>query len=633
MLRPTAFFLALTALLASPAASDPAFELRRIVATGDASPDGNGSWNFPYWHPVLAEDGRVAVTANLGGSAGGLADDEALLYGDEDGLVVLAREGDPAPDGVGVFGSVFPNVPVFNEPSLGDTGEVLTGALFLGGPAVGIVAAGAGGVDLLLRDGDAVDPATSLVALRPGFLGANSAGSCGLALEASVDGASTFGVWRAAPATPILQVGDPSPDGVGAVVDVHVGWVALNAHGDACFVAEVEPAVPGADPDGVLVLDRARGGTGATTVLAREGAAAPGGGAFSDIPVFAGSTGPVLNAAGQVLAALRVEGVETLLRAEPSGALTVVSRAGDPSPDGDGELLSYLLANLADSGELAFLTAFDFGTGQGTDGDFGIVRGGASPLAVVARTGRALPGGGATFGTSFSLPHVNAHGTLAFIANTAQDPFAYGLFWQRAGGALVELLRQGDPLDGRVVDFVSLPSNPDPGGHAPLNESDELVFAVYFTDGASGIYKAVPCQDGAPPGVCNALTADARAASLAAGASVALELDAGVAQAARPYWILGSASGTAPGLPLGPGLTLPLNLDPYFQFTLSNPNALIAGALGLLDADGRASATFVVPAGADPSLAGLTLRHAFAVFDLAAVATFASNALPVSFLP
>ena len=85
------------------------------------------------------------------------------------------------------------------------------------------------------------------------------------------------------------------------------------------------------------------------------------------------------------------------------------------------------------------------------------------------------------------------------------------------------------------------------------------------------------------------------------------------------YWVLGTASGTTPGTPLGP-VTLPLNLDPYMAYTVTTPNtAPLINSMGTLDAEGIAKAQFVIPAGCPPSLLGLTLHHAAIVFDATSI--------------
>ena len=97
------------------------------------------------------------------------------------------------------------------------------------------------------------------------------------------------------------------------------------------------------------------------------------------------------------------------------------------------------------------------------------------------------------------------------------------------------------------------------------------------------------------------------------------------------YVLLGSLSGTTPGIPIGL-LVLPLNPDAYLTFTLTSPNTPPLGnSLGLLDAFGEAAASFTIPPGSSPALAGLTLHHAYVVFGPMVV--FASNPVPLRLVP
>lgn len=130
-----------------------------------------------------------------------------------------------------------------------------------------------------------------------------------------------------------------------------------------------------------------------------------------------------------------------------------------------------------------------------------------------------------------------------------------------------------------------------------------------------------------------ALVADAAALSLSAGGTVGLSLLAGPGHAGGVYLLLGSASGTSPGVPVD-ALTLPLNPDGYLTYTLLSPAGLLSGSLGLLDPAGSAQATLTVPAGANPTLAGLVLHHAFLVFGgPAGQAQLASNPVALNLIP
>ena len=132
------------------------------------------------------------------------------------------------------------------------------------------------------------------------------------------------------------------------------------------------------------------------------------------------------------------------------------------------------------------------------------------------------------------------------------------------------------------------------------------------------------------------LWSTAESISAASGGAVGLELLAGAENGGKLFLMLGSASGTSPGITIG-GVHLPLSVtDPYFQFTLASPNtAPLPQSLGLLDMLGRASTSFVLPAGVAPAgLIGVELNHAYVVLDpLSGQLKRASNAVPLELAP
>ena len=102
--------------------------------------------------------------------------------------------------------------------------------------------------------------------------------------------------------------------------------------------------------------------------------------------------------------------------------------------------------------------------------------------------------------------------------------------------------------------------------------------------------------------------------SLSAGGAQLMSLEGGLTHAGLGYLLLGSASGTDPGLELEPGLVLPLQPDAYSALTLFAPNLPpLAGSVGALDGAGRASASFSLPPGSPSALIGLKLHHAYLV--------------------
>lgn len=168
------------------------------------------------------------------------------------------------------------------------------------------------------------------------------------------------------------------------------------------------------------------------------------------------------------------------------------------------------------------------------------------------------------------------------------------------------------PLDGAgCARFVDDPASSDAGvGPAPIVDMGAHEFQI------------------------QTLAADLVALSIGAGGTQTLALCAGPAFAGMPYLLLGSASGTSPGVPVSPE-TLPLNLDAYLLATIVNPQAPpLTGALGLLNPDGAATASFTLPPGGPaPALAGTTLHHAFLVLNGSFGAVFTSDPVALALLP
>jgi hypothetical protein len=95
------------------------------------------------------------------------------------------------------------------------------------------------------------------------------------------------------------------------------------------------------------------------------------------------------------------------------------------------------------------------------------------------------------------------------------------------------------------------------------------------------------------------------------GGKVNFFLNAGVNNASRNYLLLGSISGTSPGIPLPGGMaTLPLNWDIFTNAVLLYVNTPVFDKfLGGLDAGGKAVATLTL--GPIPGTAGLSMHFAY----------------------
>ncbi len=89
------------------------------------------------------------------------------------------------------------------------------------------------------------------------------------------------------------------------------------------------------------------------------------------------------------------------------------------------------------------------------------------------------------------------------------------------------------------------------------------------------------------------------------GGQVQVILDVGPAGAGNTYLAIAGLSGTSPGFTWRPGFPVALNPDGVTQLLAEDPNGVfLQNGLGTFDALGRATATFTLPAGLVPMLAG-----------------------------
>ncbi len=92
------------------------------------------------------------------------------------------------------------------------------------------------------------------------------------------------------------------------------------------------------------------------------------------------------------------------------------------------------------------------------------------------------------------------------------------------------------------------------------------------------------------------LSIDANTLSQSGGGTIGFAVNAGPAYAGRPYFLLGSGSGTSPGTALPGGALLPLNYDSVLAYIVSHyNNAVFASFRGVLDAAGEATALLNAP--------------------------------------
>ena len=172
-------------------------------------------------------------------------------------------------------------------------------------------------------------------------------------------------------------------------------------------------------------------------------------------------------------------------------------------------------------------------------------------------------------------------------------------------------------------------------------EGDSFGFSVAI-DGAHGLGGAIEHDAGAPDAGAvsaylldsgDALQACPRMLSLSAGGQADMSIRTAAALAGATYLVIGSMSGTGPGIPSG-GFLVPLVPDVYTSCTLDAPNTPpLAGSLGVLDPQGNAQASFLLPTGMDPALVGAQFHHAFVVIGADSFLDGVSNPIAIEIVP
>lgn len=137
------------------------------------------------------------------------------------------------------------------------------------------------------------------------------------------------------------------------------------------------------------------------------------------------------------------------------------------------------------------------------------------------------------------------------------------------------------------------------------------------------------------PANCQTLFSNLGTASASGASSAPLRLEPSAGSAGLLYFVLGSISGTSPGLTVD-GQHLPLVIDDYFLLTLLKPNTPpLTNSLGVVPPGwGVSFVDFTLQPGVDPALVGTLAHHAFLLFDpVTSAAVHASNAFPLVLVP
>lgn len=346
-----------------------------------------------------------------------------------------------------------------------------------------------------------------------------------------------------------------------------------------------------------------------------------------------------------------------MTNADLNGAYALGGFGQEQVPGGVNSIVDFGTATFDGAGNFSATTSYrEFGpggmsTGSGSDsGSYSVLANGQIDLGGSGPVGMISPDGSVGFvaewsGTESLLTVFARKGTSAptsgaldwdwYLSEFGAEhpgPFASSAQWGATG--VVSIGGFGGPFtfagDSAWVDLGGSGGSPDSGAGTILLASDGSLtisnpgspivngwmadredFAIFASlNEASDMSLGILLRDRGPLD-----TLGVSQVSVSAGGSQPLSILTGKDNAFLPYFVLGSLSGTTPGFPFG-GETLPLNVDSYTLFTLSNPNSpLLPGSFSGLDFFGAGVCSFNVPPASSPTYIGLSMHHAFIVLD------------------
>lgn len=486
-----------------------AVPVQTLALTGQAATGATpaGTFSQVFGPPSQSHAGTAIFQSQISGPGITSSNNRGIWIRQQDGLALAAQLGDQ------VLG--LPNGTIYGEfsgsGSVNGAGQVALGVA-LSGPGVtpsngfAIVAGFPGSLAVIARYGDQIaglPPATvfSQFSGRTTFNDTGQAAFWGYATRNS----TTFqGIWRGTPGNLALVASEGGTAGYGDTVqfDGFSNTLSLNAAGNVAFMARLRgTGVTTANSNGIWMASSA-----GVTPVARESEHAQGFPVGVSFQAFTFDS-PGFNSSGQIAFQSYLQGPgmnssnnQTLWVGTP-GALTAFARTGELAP-GAGTGLRFNAFQrppvINDNGQVAF-------TSRLSSGQFGFWAGNPTSLSLVAREGAQAPGTapGVTFtNIGFDAPMLNDLGQVAFDA-LLQGPGVTvdnrkGIWASDPSGQLHLVVRAGDllevsPGDFRTILELSLVRNSGGGdGRAgSLDEQGRLAFGAIFTDGSTGIFRAI----------------------------------------------------------------------------------------------------------------------------------------------
>ncbi|MAE60152.1 MAG: hypothetical protein CMJ49_02220 [Planctomycetaceae bacterium] len=390
--------------------------LIQIAREGAAPPEGNGTFSSSaFYTPIFNDLGQIAFRANLTGTSGGSLDDHGVYVYTSGVLTRIARDGDPAHDGDGVFGLSG----IQSNPAINNLGQVTFAADYSGNSG------GTGEDGIVLR-------------------GTNSSDLIEIARE-----------------------GDSTPGGNGTLGGSFTG-TGINDFGRVTFRSSLIQGSSGGtlDDDGVFT---STGGT--LTEILREGEPTPdGNGVFSSITasVFPINNSNRVGIRNSLRDTIGGSSDNSGYFSSSGGSITQIAREGQSAPDGNG-VFGHISSNMAlnNLNHVAFVEDLT-GTSGGAADNLGVFISDGVEIVRVVREGQALAGStvssvGFAAGVDEERSGLNDFGQVAFYASLVNGNSLIGLwtpdlhwredgsgFWSTDGNWTLGI--EPDPLYDTFID-------------------------------------------------------------------------------------------------------------------------------------------------------------------------------------
>lgn len=489
-------------------------QLTRLVGTGDPAPGLPGvEIATIYRPPQIDNQGNIFAWVRLQGDGVTPFNDFATLYGRPGSFSLMFRAGDPAPGLEPLV--IFPGL---ISPALSLSGHLGYSAKVWDGADMSTIQAGVwsgppGDVRLVGASTHPApeigDPNVHLGGVNP-LLYAGVGGHLGVRwplVGPAVGEDEDMAVWvQEAPGGAFRLVAREGHQAPGLEPGVYFSSstllssnLAVNSRGAAAFSAFVNG--PGVTADNNQAVWSGR--PGELTVTVRKGDPAPQAG--PDVS-FNGFGGLWMNGSGDQYFRSALSGPavtqdnDTALWVGQRGDIRLLAREGDPAPGKPANVVfgSFVGDDLGETG-LALASADLRGAGidETNDQAFWLGRPGQLELLIAEDE----PPGGVEPGVAFDFDYAAVRDAFlngrddVILATSLRGP---GIddsndegIWARnhATGEWMLIVRDGELLDGRVIDRAGFNFTFNPGGR-PFNDYAVFVFTAHFTDGTSGVYAA-----------------------------------------------------------------------------------------------------------------------------------------------